>query len=206
MAVSSKMASSPKPVPSGARTGYPGPIPASGRSPDTFDVAHQDHGIGPGYPSLRFDLSGIGDSAPRADALAPVEAALADIREALDSLQAARKARRVILAGLCSGADFSILYAASDPRVVGLVLMDPSIPRTSRFHVHRFLSRISRARSWLNVIQGRHPVWGILKEKVALGTEQAASVADRAEAALDRESSRRPGGRDRTAGRLPARR
>lgn len=33
------------------------------------------------------------------------------------------------------------------------------------------------------MIQGRHPVWGILKEKVALGTEQGVSVADRAEAA-----------------------
>lgn len=112
-----------------------------------------------GHDVVRFDLSGIGDSEPRVDGLPPLEAALADIREAIDSLEAARGAHRVVLMGLCSGADFSILHAASDPRVVGVVLMDPTIPRTTRYYLHHYLSRLTRIRPWINVFLGRHPLW-----------------------------------------------
>src|SRR5690606_19688858 len=57
-----------------------------------------------GHDVVRFDLSGIGDSESRVDGLPPLDAGLADIREVIDSLEAARQARRFVLAGLCSGA------------------------------------------------------------------------------------------------------
>src|SRR5690606_1367498 len=79
-----------------------------------------------GFPVLRVDLSGLGDSPPREDGAAPLDAALADIRDILDTLQATRGVQRVVLMGLCSGADHSVIYAASDPRVVGVALLDPS--------------------------------------------------------------------------------
>jgi hypothetical protein len=65
----------------------------------------------------------------------------------------------VILAGLCSGADQSVVYAGTDPRVVGMVLLDPCIPRTRRYYVNHYRTRFVRARSWINFLAGRNPVW-----------------------------------------------
>lgn len=107
-----------------------------------------------GYTTLRFDLSGIGDSAARSDGLPPLDAALADIREVLDWLEATRGGRRVILAGLCSGAMHALCYAGSDKRVVGVVLLDPFTPKTRRYYVRHYGSRLLRARSWYNLAHG----------------------------------------------------
>jgi dienelactone hydrolase len=97
-----------------------------------------------GYTTLRFDQSGIGDSPNRLDALPPLESALSDVREAVDWLAANKSLHRVILMGLCAGADHSVLYANSDPRVVGIALFDPTIPRTRRFHLNAVRKRLFR--------------------------------------------------------------
>ncbi len=120
-----------------------------------------------GFSVLRFDLSGLGDSEARDDGLAPLEGNLADIREVIDMLQATRQVRRVVLVGLCSGADHSVIYAASDPRVAGVVLLDPSIPRTLRYYVHHYSSRVLQLSSWLNLVSGSHPLWLGLKRRAA---------------------------------------
>ncbi len=119
-----------------------------------------------GFGVLRVDLSGLGDSEARDDGLAPLDATLADIRDILDTLESTRQVRRVVLAGLCSGADHSVIYAGSDPRVVGVALMDPSIPRTLRYYVHHYGSRVLGLRAWVNLALGRHPVWNALKRRV----------------------------------------
>jgi pimeloyl-ACP methyl ester carboxylesterase len=108
-----------------------------------------------GYTVLRFDFSGIGDSSPRDDGLSLVDACMAEIREALDWLERDCAASRMILIGLCSGADHAVLYGHTDPRIVGLVLMDPSIPPTLRYYVHYIGWRLRRLRSWFNVLSGR---------------------------------------------------
>jgi pimeloyl-ACP methyl ester carboxylesterase len=104
-----------------------------------------------GVSSLRVDLSGIGDSAKRPDSLPPLDASLADVREVLDWLEARKGVTRVVLLGLCSGADHGVLYAGCDPRVVGLVLLDASIPRTPGYYLRHYASRLLRLRSWLNL-------------------------------------------------------
>jgi pimeloyl-ACP methyl ester carboxylesterase len=108
-----------------------------------------------GYTVLRFDFSGIGDSSPRYDGLSLVDACMAEIREALDWLERDGAASRMILIGLCSGADHAVLYGHTDPRIVGLVLMDPSIPPTLRYYVHYIGRRLRRLRTWFNVLSGR---------------------------------------------------
>ncbi len=105
-----------------------------------------------GYQVLRFDLSGIGDSEGRVDGLSPLEGALADVREAIDWLVTARRARRIILVGLFSGADLSLFHGSSDPRVCGLVLLDPSIPPTPAFYLRDLLRHLSRPQSWINIV------------------------------------------------------
>lgn len=108
-----------------------------------------------GFNVLRFDFAGVGDSEPRTEGLSPLDSALADIGEVLDWLEQERDTRQVVLIGLCSGADHAILHSHSDPRVVALVLMDPSIPTTARFYAHYILQRATRLRSYVSVAIGR---------------------------------------------------
>ncbi len=133
-----------------------------------------------GYSVLRFDLSGLGDSPPREDALSPFESALADVREALDSLEAARGPVQAVLVGLCSGADQAVFYSGQDPRVVGAVLIDPSVPRTRRFYLNHYGRRVLRARSWANVLSGRHAMF---RRRAAPAQDSFAAHQDAASAA-----------------------
>jgi len=104
-----------------------------------------------GYPVLRFDLSGIGDSDPRTDRLSPIDAALADIGEAIDWIEKTSQSRRIILLGLCSGADHAVLYSHTDERIMGVILLDPSIPPTLRHYLHFVVKRLSNLKSWIGL-------------------------------------------------------
>lgn len=117
-----------------------------------------------GYQVLRFDLSGIGDSESRIDGLSPLDGTLADIREAIEWLVTARAARRFILLGLCSGADHALVYGSSDPRVVGLVLLDPSIPPTRQYYLRYFGGHLLRPKSWIDVSVGRGRFWNMVRK------------------------------------------
>jgi dienelactone hydrolase len=108
-----------------------------------------------GHTVLRFDFSGIGDSDPRNDNLSPLESCLADIKEAMDWLEGNRHITRVILVGLCSGADHAVLYGHTDKRVCGLVLMDPTIPATVRYYFQYMRPRLTHLRNWMTVLTGK---------------------------------------------------
>jgi pimeloyl-ACP methyl ester carboxylesterase len=108
-----------------------------------------------GYTVVRFDFSGIGDSAPSEDRMAPLAACLAEVKEVLDSIAQTHKFTRFVLVGLCSGADHAIMYGSNDPRVVGLVLMDPTLPPTPRYYFHYVTQRLLNPRNWLSVVTGR---------------------------------------------------
>jgi hypothetical protein len=77
-----------------------------------------------GFTSLRVDLAGRGDSAPRADFMNHHSVA-ADFAEILSVLDSRLGRSPIILGGLCSGADNAIMLTLNDPRVVGMVLLDP---------------------------------------------------------------------------------
>jgi pimeloyl-ACP methyl ester carboxylesterase len=86
-----------------------------------------------GFRVLRFDLGGIGDSAPTEDGHGLDERTSQQIAAALDFLGELGAYERITLAGLCSGADDSFRHAAQDSRVTELVLIDPFAYRTAGF-------------------------------------------------------------------------
>jgi pimeloyl-ACP methyl ester carboxylesterase len=118
-------------------------------------VAQSRKLAGAGYTVLRFDFSGIGDSEQRNDRLSPLKASLAEIKEALDFVADNHHGGRFVLIGLCSGADHAILYAPTDSRIDGLVLMDPSIPPTARYYFHYISQRLTKLRNWASVATGK---------------------------------------------------
>ena len=108
-----------------------------------------------GHPTLRFDLSGIGDS-PRVDEPSLSETAVQDIRDAISLVEARCDAPAgVALVGFCSGADNALFVGAEDPRVDSVVLFDPTVHRTRGFERRRMIRRLLSPRSWWNVVSGR---------------------------------------------------
>ncbi len=88
-----------------------------------------------GFPVLRVDLSGIGDSPASDDGVENVtypRDGFLDLADAMDWLAShvghdagAPQAPTFILAGLCSGGDFAYQMALRDPRVAGAVILNP---------------------------------------------------------------------------------
>ena len=116
---------------------------------------------------LRFDLSGIGDSEPRRDALAPHDAAMADIEEVLDYLEEAKGIRRVVLVGLCSGATQALFYAVNDPRAwLDSCCLTSYIPRTFGYVARHYGRRFLRLTSWRRILLGTHPMWRALRGRL----------------------------------------
>lgn len=83
------------------------------------------HLSGLGFRVLRFDLSGIGDSAPRQDNLSFEQGAISDAKQAMDYLSRLHGARQFILMGHCAGAIHAFRAANHDSRVTAAVVINP---------------------------------------------------------------------------------
>ena len=77
-----------------------------------------------GFSSLRVDLAGTGDS-PRRPGLTYPQSVAADFREISGVLESRLGRLPLVLAGLCSGAHNVVRLTPGEPRVVGMVLLDP---------------------------------------------------------------------------------
>ena len=77
-----------------------------------------------GYASLRFDISGIGDSPPATDLGKFRDYAARQVREAMDYLAKAKGHPHVVMLGLCGGADIAFDGGAANERAAGLVLVN----------------------------------------------------------------------------------
>ncbi len=97
-----------------------------------------------GWPSLRFDLAGQGDSD-----VAPVsqpfqQQIVADLRAAIDHLQRTTGIERIVIAGICSGAHRGLAVAQEDERVIGLWMLDGFSYPTSKSRLQRYLRLLER--------------------------------------------------------------
>jgi exosortase A-associated hydrolase 1 len=75
-----------------------------------------------GYPTLRFDYRGMGDSAGDSRTF---EGARADIIAGIDALQRETGVDRVVLWGLCDAASATWMDGTDDSRVAGVVALNP---------------------------------------------------------------------------------
>lgn len=102
-----------------------------------------------GLSCLRFDFSGIGDSASRrAVGLTFEQAALHEVIEAMDYLKSIRGVNKFILYGLCSGARIACKTAALDSRVVALIQVDGPCYPTTRSRISYYASRLRCMEGW----------------------------------------------------------
>lgn len=167
--------------------------PDAGRAPAAADVAviitnaGIIHRVGPnrlhvrlarflashGYPCLRYDLPGIGDSETVGGGPIAQEK-LSATRAALDRLESMGVARRFVMIGLCSGADHSFMTSVVDPRVVGAVVIDPTTVFSTRRHrlnrILRWVRRGLKPRVLWRLLTGHY---GILSRGLESGEEHA---------------------------------
>lgn len=128
-----------------------------------------------GFAAMTFDFGGSGDSTgPRRH----FEKLDADIRSAIDTLLlTVPQARQVVLLGLCDGASATMMYAASDPRVAGLVLLNPWVRGSGTLEQARVVSyypsRLTSVSFWKKLFTG----------KVKLGNSLRSYFANRRAAA-----------------------
>lgn len=108
-----------------------------------------------GFPVLRFDFSGIGDSKPRTDNRPFLDAAVEETRAAMDFLQSSRGVEQFVLAGICSGADSALRAACGDERVTGAVLIEGFAIALPGFFFYHHRKNLLRVRSWLRLLSGK---------------------------------------------------
>ncbi len=110
-----------------------------------------------GYPVLRFDLPGMGDSPGEP---VPFEDTAPHIAAALDAIGQHTPVESSVLWGLCDGASAALLYlqARPDARVGGLVLLNPwvrSEAGLARAHVrHYYRQRLFQRDFWRKLAGG----------------------------------------------------
>ena len=140
-----------------------------------------------GYPVLRFDYRGMGDSEGQPRDFEEVDL---DIHAAIDAVIGLQpQVRRVVLWGLCDAASAILLHGHqhTDPRVAGLCLLNPwvrsgaSLARTQIKHY--YLRRLTEKSFWSKLLRGGvagKAVRELLQNaRLARGDRQETATADR---------------------------
>ncbi|MEZ5571755.1 MAG: hydrolase 1, exosortase A system-associated [Halioglobus sp.] len=110
-----------------------------------------------GIASLRFDFTGMGDSeGPKREFDSTEE----DIFAAIDALfRSVPTMTRVVLWGLCDAASSAMMFGNRDPRVAGMILLNPWVhngeysPQVKLAHYYR--PAFSRKEQWRRLFSGK---------------------------------------------------
>lgn len=126
--------------------------PAPGARPVLLPNTGLEHRVGPnrlhvhlcralseaGFPTLRLDLAGMGDSgAPDASGADPTS----NLKSAMDALEARGMGPQFMVVGLCSGAHDAHMLIRADQRVVGGAFIDGYVYPTVRYFLTYFIQR-----------------------------------------------------------------
>jgi len=108
-----------------------------------------------GIPSIRFDCRGMGDSDGERRNFERIDA---DIKGAVAALVREEGVTDVVLWGLCDGASAALMYAAKDPRIAGVVALNPwarstQIAAATRVR-HYYLQRLFSGEFWRKALTG----------------------------------------------------
>jgi exosortase A-associated hydrolase 1 len=134
-----------------------------------------------GVPVMRFDYRGMGDSA---GAFLGFEQIEDDIAAAIDAFQArCPRVSDIVIWGLCDAASAGLFYAHSDPRIGGLVLVNPWV-RTSAggaktYLKHYYAARLLDGAFWRKVASGQFKLGASLRSlaRFAAKATQRSSTA-----------------------------
>jgi len=110
-----------------------------------------------GIPVFRFDYRGMGDSS---GSTVGFDGAGEDIRCAIDQFQLmVPSVKKIVIWGLCDGATAAIFYAPTDPRVSGLVILNPWVRSeegaAKAFLKHYYLHRLIKLKLWRKSLNGK---------------------------------------------------
>ena len=145
-----------------------------------------------GTPVMRFDYRGMGDSEGDARTFEEVQD---DIRRALDRFFSdVPTMRDVVLWGLCDAASASLFYAHGDPRVRGLVLLNPWVRTTEgmakAYLRHYYLARLLDRDLWKKILAGQFDFGAAIRS--LLGIIGKAMAGRPAPAPAENQASEQP--------------
>jgi len=103
-----------------------------------------------GFVAARIDVSGKGDT-PRRRRVDATDALLEDFDACAEALRQEAAIHRIIVVGLCSGADDAYLIASKRTNVSGIIMLDGYAARTWRFFVRKFSAKLFRVNRWKRI-------------------------------------------------------
>ncbi|HEY2408698.1 MAG TPA: alpha/beta fold hydrolase [Polyangiaceae bacterium] len=110
-----------------------------------------------GFTSLRFDISGLGDSeVSRDDTRREFERAISDVREAMAALTRQRGFDRFVPIGFCSSVDAAHSLAATSREVAGVVYLEGYGFGTRGYYLRYPLRLLNRNR-WERLLRTKYP-------------------------------------------------
>jgi exosortase A-associated hydrolase 1 len=118
-----------------------------------------------GIASLRFDYRGMGDSEGHKQSFDDI---CADLKVACDALVDQDGIKEIIIWGLCDAASAAMIYAHKDPRISGLILLNPWLRSEQAMGKsmlkHYYVKRLLSKEFWLKLLSGKVNVTGSLSD------------------------------------------
>ena len=139
-----------------------------------------------GIPVMRFDARGMGDASGSA---ADFTALDADIAAAVDAfIEHTPRLDRVVLWGLCDAASAALFYAWQDPRIAGMVLLNPwarTPAGEARTYLRHYYTRRLMSRAFWQRLLGGRVAWRTSLAALGANLRRSADAAPDPGAATD---------------------